>query len=142
MNFKQYLEELHNIEVGQAVTAHEPTDRASMSVDNPLIVSEINTHFIREFNEVVLSPDAGLQKIRKVLHRYGFDMPALYEIDREGDEVVFDLNQFGMEIDPDYYLYVLYYLTDDGYYDFYAEVADDDRVEELTSEDKDETEED
>lgn len=142
MNFKQYLEELHNIEVGQAVTAHEPTDKASMSVDNPLIVSEINTHFIREFNEVVLSPDAGLQKIRKVLHRYGFDMPALYEIDREGDEVVFDLNQFGMEIDPDYYLYVLYYLTDDGYYDFYVEVADDDRVEELTSEDKDETEED
>jgi hypothetical protein len=142
MNFKQYLEELHNIEVGQAVTAHEPTDKASMSVDNPLIVSEINTHFIREFNEVVLSPDAGLQKIRKVLHRYGFDMPALYEIDREGDEVVFDLNQFGMEMTPDYYLYVLYYLTDDGYYDFYVEVADDDRVEELTSEDEDEQEED
>ena len=142
MNFKQYLEELHNIEVGQAVTAHEPTDKASMSVDNPLIVSEINTHFIREFNEVVLSPDAGLQKIRKVLHRYGFDMPALYEIDREGDEVVFDLNQFGMKMTPDYYLYVLYYLTDDGYYDFYVEVADDDRVEELTSEDEGEQEED
>jgi hypothetical protein len=69
-------------------------------------------------------------------------MPALYEIDREGDEVVFELNQFGMEMTPDYYLYVLYYLTDDGYYDFYVEVADDDRVEELTSDGGDEQEED
>jgi hypothetical protein len=138
MNFKQYLEELHNIEVGQAITAHEPTDEASSSVKNPHIVSEINASLIRELSEVILSPEAGIQKIRKVLYRYGFDMPALYEADREGDEVVFDLNQFGMEIDPSFYLYVLYYLTDDGYYDFYAEVADYDTVQELLSDDGEE----
>ena len=71
MNFKQYLQELYNIEVGQAIDAHEPTDKASMSVVNPNIVSEMNVHFMREFNEVILSPEIGLQKIRKVLHRYG-----------------------------------------------------------------------
>lgn len=138
MNFKQYLEELHNIEVGQAIEAHEPTEKASMSVENPLIVSEINTHLIRELNDMILSPESGIQKVRKVLHRYGFDMPALYEIDRDGDEVVFDLNQFWMEVDPSYYLYVLYYLTDDGYYDFYAEVTDYDGVQELLSDEGEE----
>jgi hypothetical protein len=138
MNFKQYLEELHNIEVGQAITAHEPTDKASMSVENPHIVAEINAQLIRELNDCILSPESGIQKLRKVLHRHGFDMPALYEIDREGDEVVFDLNQFGMEIDPSCYLYVLYYLTDDGYYDFYAEVTDYDRVQQLVSTDGEE----
>ena len=144
MNFKQYLQELYNIEVGQAIDAHEPTDKASMSVVNPNIVSEMNVHFMREFNEVILSPEIGLQKIRKVLHRYGFDMPALYEIDREGDEVVFDLNQFTIvnESEPDAYLYVLYYLTDDGCYDFYAEIGDEKRINELTSEGGEEKEED
>jgi hypothetical protein len=133
MNFKQYLDELHNIEVGQAIDAHEPTDRASSSVENPLIVSEINASFGRELNDCILSPEAGIQKLRKVLYRYGFDMPALYEADPEGDEVVFPLNQFGIESDTDSYLYVLYYLTDDGYYDFYAEVAGYDRIEKLLS---------
>lgn len=159
MNFKQYLQELNNIENGQAITAHEPTDKASMSVANPDIVSQINIHFKREFNENILSPNEGLQKIRKVLHRYGFDMPALYEVDRDGDEVVFDLKQFGephgptiygdfddgtkpYDEGPDAYLYVLYYLTDDGYYDFYAEVADEERIEELTSDVEDDEEED
>jgi hypothetical protein len=135
MNFKQYLEELHNIEVGQAIDAHEPTDKGSSSIDNPLIVSEINSSFARELNDCILSPEAGIQKLRKVLYRYGFDMPALYEADPEGDEVVFGLNQFGIETDTNFYLYVLYYLTDDGYYDFYAEVADYDRVEQLLSDD-------
>jgi hypothetical protein len=39
-------------------------------------------------------------------------------------------------------LYVIYYLTDEGYYDFYAEVGDEERMEELTSDDEDFTEED
>lgn len=144
MNFKQYLQELYNIEVGQAKDAHETTDKASMSVVNPDIVSQINIHFMREFNESILSPEQGLQKIRKVLHRYGFDMPALYETDREGDEVVFDLNQFTIvdETEPDAYLYVLYYLADDGSYDFFAEVGDEARIEELTSEEGTDQEED
>ena len=34
--------------------------------------------------------------------------------------------------DDSAYVYVLYYLTDEGYYDFYAEVTtDEDRLEEL-----------
>ena len=136
MNFKQYLQELYNIEVGQAIDAHEPTDKASMSVVNPNIVSEMNIHFMREFNEMILSPEIGLQKIRKVLHRYGFDMPALYDADPEGDEIVFEIDQYGQgSLTTN--IYILYYLSDEGSYDFYAEIGDESRMNELLSDEGD-----
>ena len=158
MNFKQYLKELHNIEVGQAFDAHEPTERASVSIKNPAIVTQINVMLQKELNGELGSPSEGVQKIRKVLHRYGFDMPAFYEIDEEGDEVVFDLKQFGQphgptiygdmatgteveDKNPDAYLYVLYYLADEGYYEFYAEVTDDEGIDELLSDEDEELEE-
>lgn len=158
MRFKDYLLELHNIEAGQAMAAHEPTARESSSVLNPKVYSEINYRLLNELNEIILSPEAGIQKIRKVMHRFGLDMPALYEADVEGDEVAFDLKQFGqphgptlygdydtgtevMDKNPDAYLYVIYYLTDEGNYDFYAEVTDEEGLEEIMSDEEDEEEE-
>jgi hypothetical protein len=158
MRFKEYLSELHNIETGQAIVAHEPTSRASSSVLNPKVYSEINYRLLNELNEIILSPETGIQKIRKVMHRFGLDMPALYEADIEGDEVVFDLKQFGqphgptlygdydtgtevIDKNPDAYLYIIYYLTDEGNYDFYAEVTDEEGLDDIMSDEEDEEEE-
>lgn len=154
---KKYLTELHNIETGQAIKAQEPTESASSSIDNPKIKGEINYRLLNELNDIILSPENGIQKVRKVLHRYGLDIPVLYECDVDGDEVVFDLNQFGSIIGhsvefgfdadeenekPDAYLYLIYYLTDEGTYEFYAEVTDEEGLEEILSEDDDEEDED
>jgi hypothetical protein len=68
-----------------------------------------------------LSPESGIQAIRKVLHRFGFDLPALYNADPEGDEFVIDIEQFGQE-NLSTNLYVIYYFTYEGVYDFYAEI--------------------
>jgi hypothetical protein len=76
----------------------------------------------------------GFQKIRKVLYRYGLDLPALYDINEDGDELA-------LELDGGLFLYVLYYSTDDGNYDFYAEVTNWDGVDKLMS-DEEEPEED
>jgi hypothetical protein len=167
MRFKQYLQELTSIESGQAVQAHEPTDEASSHIDNARIRMELNLRLVNELNQVILSPETGIQSIRKVLHRYGFDIPALYDADPEGDEVIIEIDQFGQplggnvfsvtdwqgndtspndqdedgEEDTNYNIYILYYLTDDGYYEFFAEVGDDSRMEELISEMGDEVEE-
>lgn len=158
MNFKQYLRELANIEVGQAFDAHETTEKASISVTNPDIVTSINVSFLKELNGKLNSSSEGIQKIRKVLHRYSFDMPALYETIEEGDEIVFDLKQFGQphgptiygdmvtglqvqNTNPDAYLYILYYLADEGFYEFYAEVTDEEGLEELLSDEDEELEE-
>ena len=160
MRFKQYLQELANIEVGQAEEAHEPAGEASSSIDNPRLRMEVNFRLVNELDNIFLSPEGGIQAIRKVLHRYGFDLPALYDADPEGDEVIIDIDQYGdvMGDDPNssinwdeynanptdddndgakdiqYYIYMLYYLTDEGHYEFYAEVGDENRMEELMSE--------
>ena len=134
IHFKEFL----NIEAGQAEEAHEPSQRASSSVLNPHTQSEINSLLYRELNEFpVANVQAGIQKIRKTLHRFGLDMPALYDLDPEGDEITFDLNQYD---NPDVviYLYVLYAIADDGYYEFYAQVGDEETIDNLVSEEDDE----
>jgi hypothetical protein len=131
MRFREYLAELHNIEVGQAIEAHEPSTEGSSGVDNPKVRMDVNYHLANELNDNILSAEQGIQKIRKVLHRYGFDMPALYNADPEGDELIFELDQFGGGVETN--LYILYYLTDEGHYEFYAEIGDDTRMDELIS---------
>jgi hypothetical protein len=158
MNFKQFLTELANIEVGQAIEAHEPTEENSSSVLNPSVMAEMNHRLIVELNDLILSPEQGIQKIRKVLHRYAMDMPALYDADPMGDEVVFGLNQFGeiQGADTDgvittgknvtnttneAYLYFIYYLDDNGRYEFHAEIVDENELESILSDEEDDDEE-
>ncbi len=136
MRFKQYINELTNIENGQAIEAHEPTDEGSSAIDNPKIRMEVNYRLANELYSPFLSPEGGIQAIRKVLHRYGFDMPALYDADPEGDEIVFELEQFGQS-NLTTNIYILYYLSDEGSYDFYAEIGDESRMNELLSDEGD-----
>lgn len=122
MRFSQFLTEM-----GQVVSAEEPGE-------NLILKSEVNSHLENELNGMITSPEVGIQKIRKVLFRYGLDLSALYDIAEEGDE-------FAIEVDDGLFLYVLYYLTDEGNYDFYAEVTDWDGVDELMSDEEEKEEE-
>ena len=96
---------------------------------------EANYRLTNELYTPFLSPEGGIQAIRKVLHRFGFDMPALYDADPEGDEIIFELDQYGIgEYETN--IYILYYLTDEGHYEFYAEIGDDERMDELMSDEE------
>ena len=132
MQSENIVENLTNIEVGQAIDAHEPSGEDSISVLNPNVITEVNFRLRNELDDIILNADQGIQKIRKTLHRYGFDLPAVYEADREGDEIVIELNQFGFE-ELDCNIYILYYMNDRGVYDFYAEIGDDEKMDELLS---------
>lgn len=123
---------LNNIVTGQAIDAHEPSGEDSVSVLNPNVMTEVNFRLRNELDDIILNADQGIQKIRKTLHRYGFDLPAVYEADREGDEIVIELNQFGLE-ELDCNIYILYYMNDKGVYEFYAEIGDDEKMDELLS---------
>jgi hypothetical protein len=118
MRFSKFL-----IEMDQVIPAQQ-------SSENPIVNSEINSQLSVELDGIITSPNLGIQKIRKVLFRYGLDLPAIYEILEEGDE-------FAIELDGELFLYVLYYLTDEGNYDFYAEVTDWNGVDELLSDEED-----
>ena len=131
INFKAYLTE--EIQIGQAIIAHEPTDKQSLSVGNPVVVAKINSVFTIELGDIFLSPESGFQKVRKVLHRFGLDMPPMYGMDPDGDEIVLDVTQYGDASLGSGLLYILYSLNDEGYYDFYAEINDETGIEELLS---------
>lgn len=130
MNFKEYLQELHNIDVAQARTAHEPTNRSDVSIDNPIVKSSINSVLQSELSgSPIMNPHEGLQRVRKILHMYGFDLPALYFADHHGDEIDFELYQYGRESsEPDAFLYLIYVTDEFGTYDFYAEIVDNEEL--------------
>ena len=115
MKFTEFLKEL-----SMTITAPQ------LNLD---VAGAVNHDLDMELDDIILSPEIGFYKIRKVLHRYGFDLPVLYDIEEEGDESVFDLHDGSL-------LYVLYYLTDDGNYDFYAKLTDEAGVEEMLSKDE------
>ena len=142
MRFKEYLQELDlsGVEDAQAEKAHEPTGEGSSQITNPRIRMEINYRLTNELYGPFLSPEGGVQSIRKVLHRYGFDMPALYDADPEGDEIAFEIEQFGQD-NLATNIYILYYLTDEAHYEFFAEVGDDARMDELMTEGEEDNEE-
>ena len=151
MNFKQYLAEFHNIEAGQAFEKHETPTDGSISISNARVRAEINYRLDGELDDIFLSPESGIQRVRKVLHRFSLDMPALYDADAEGDEIVIRLDQFGRVIDftnlisnkveEIFYLYLIYYLTDDGRYEFYAELTDEEGLNEIMSDEEEDEEE-
>jgi hypothetical protein len=65
---------------------------------------------------------------------YGYDLAPLYDADPEGEEIVIDLdNNVGV--------YILYTLADDNSYEFYAEVGNESRMQELLSDEGTEEEE-
>ena len=133
MNFKQYLAEL-NAEMGQMIKATDSVD-----ITDPEIRDKINQRLNHELTDLILSPESGIQKIRKVLMSYGLDMPALYDAESEGDELVLDVES--MSGDEQFYLYLIYYLADDGRYDFYAELTDDEGLNDIMSDEEEDEEE-
>ena len=122
MRFKQYL---NSPTTTEAVEIVEMQDDSSVSMVNRLLETELDKPF--------LSPQSGILAIRKVLQYVNESIPALYDIDTEGDEVVLDLEN-GLS------LYLIYGPSDEGYYEFYAEAGDEERMNELLSEDEEEQE--
>jgi hypothetical protein len=122
MSFKKYLAEMDS----------DQTIEPMPALDNN-IVEQVNAQLENELQGMILSPESGIQKIRKVLGLFDMDMPALYDTDAEGEEMVFGIDGS--------YLYIIYALTDDGRYDFYAELTDEDGLSEILSDEGEDEEE-
>ena len=133
MNFKQYLAEL-NTEMSQVIKSDN-----SFSITDPQVRDTINQRLNHDLTDLIFAPESGVQKIRKVLMSFGLDMPALYDAEPEGDELVLDVES--MSGNEQFYLYLIYYLADDGRYDFYAELTDDEGLNELMSDEEEDEEE-
>lgn len=122
MKFKQYLQERE----------YEMPSLGSASLDSE-VISSINSSLDVELDEIMMTPESGVQRLRKVLMRFGIEMPALYGLDPEGDEMALPIND-------DVFVYIIYSPTDDGRYDFYAELTDEAGLEEILGDEEDDTE--
>lgn len=124
------------MEFRQTIMAQGPN--VDIDIMDEKIREGINRQLDYEMDDTILSPESGIQRIRKVLARFGVGMPALYGVDPEGDEIVLDLTED--EADKKYYLYFIYALTDDNSYDFYAEITDDAGLDEIESDEEEDEE--
>ena len=124
IDFKSFLTE----EIVEESTVPTAVDSAAVSRVNDVLFADLEAPF--------LTPQAGFEQIRKILMMYGVDMPAVFDIDPEGDEVVLDINTYSTT--PLGLLYILYSLSDEGYYEFYAEITDDAGIEKLLADGADE----
>ena len=91
------------------------------------IKQKLNLLLLIELEKPVLTIEAGMSKIRKILYLEGIALESFSDLEEEGDEIATQLN------DADY-LYILYFPTEDGYYDFYAEVTDENGIIQAMSE--------
>lgn len=159
--FTEFLTETYDINHGQAMAAHDSDAHSSgsSSISNNRIRSEINRKLDAILdkdnksvpNNNILSPEIGFERIRKILSTHAIDLPAVLNLDGEEGEEVFQVNQFGTpygplpsgeygEMQSPYYLYVYYFLNDEGYYEFFAQIVDENELEDfLNTEDSDET---
>lgn len=102
----------------------------------------INHSLMVKLGQVFMSPEAGLQEVRRVLFQLGYDIPAIYDLDPEGDELVLEATELDENEESEKLnLYVIYYLTDDDVYEFFAEVVDDDILDEIIADGEDDEEE-
>jgi hypothetical protein len=106
------------------------------SVVDSAVVSRVNEVLFADLDSSFLTPQAGVQQIRKILLMYGIDMPAVFDLDPDGDELVLDASPYGDT--PLGLLYILYSLSDEGYYEFYAEITDEAGIEKLLADGADE----
>lgn len=120
MRFKQYL-----------TKENTQTTIGEESMVDSEVFEKVNDEIIAKLSEKFFSPENGIQVIRRVLANHGFEMPALYGADPEGDETV-------LEISPEVFLYLIYNINDDGTYEFYAELTDDEGLDELLSDEDEE----
>ncbi len=91
-------------------------------------LSQVNFRLADELDDTFISPESGILAIRRVLEKFDLELSTLYGVSLEGEEIVTDIGKTK--------LYILYNPTDDGRYEFYAEIGDEERMEELLSDEE------
>lgn len=115
MRFSQFISEME-----------EPI---TMTIGSSDVFDSLGQELETKLSDKFPSPEAGIQTIRDIMATYGADMPMMNDLDPEGDEMAIDVET----PEGPFILYVIYSLTDNDDYEFYAEITDDDGLEEILS---------
>jgi hypothetical protein len=125
MKFSQFISEMESMDTEPIVMTVGSDARDSI---NQVLEAELLNNFA--------TAEDGFDKIRNIFNQYGAKVPMMKSLDSDGDEIALDVDtQEGPLV-----LYVIYSLTDEGDYEFYAELTDEDGLEEIISDDEEEDE--
>jgi len=140
--FKEYLSE--------EVVPQALSDKGFIGVEDESVRDNINSLLNGVTARPVVTPYISLERVRKVLSYYHIFLPAHQFMQGDCGNKVFNISQFGEKYgqtndgkfvtksDSPYSLYFEYQMNDAGLYDIYAEVVDDDELEEILSDFEDE----
>jgi hypothetical protein len=97
---------------------------------------ELNDQFAEAFESPMLSPDIGYKRVYELMAPYHLALPLFaYPLDPEQGEHIYLIDG-----SQQWFLYTAYFQTDMGQYEFYAEIMDEQNLNDfLTSTDEDET---
>jgi len=115
MKFSQFISEME-----------EPI---TMTIGSSDVFDSLGQELETKLSDNFSSPEAGIQAIRDIMATYGANLPMINDLDSEGDEMALDVET----PEGPFILYVIYSLTDNEDYEFYAELTDDDGLEEILS---------
>lgn len=96
----------------------------------------INQVLAAELENNFETPEDGFETIKAIFGGFGDGMVPMDDLNPEGDEIAIDVETENGPL----ILYVIYSLTDDGDYEFYAELTDDEGLEEIISDEEEEDE--
>jgi hypothetical protein len=133
--FKEYINE--------EITPQALTDKNFVGVENSSVRDNINSLLNGVTTKSVVTPYVSLERVRKALAYYHIFLPAHQFMEGNSGNVIFNISQFGEKYgqtntgefvsksDSPYFLYFEYQMNDLGLFDVFAEVVDDDELEEL-----------
>jgi hypothetical protein len=101
-----------------------------VDVNDPAVRADIN-QALMDLDKQFLSAEAGLEMLRSILSQYGADFSFSVEAEMPDDD--YECEEVVSIEGTNYFLYINYGLTDDGYYEFYSEIVDENELEEIMS---------
>ena len=125
----------------------------SIDINDEAVVDAINRNISAITSSSTVTPYIALEKIRKILAYYKIFLPQTAFLEGDEGNEVFEISQFGeksgvtntgefkTKSDDGLYLYFEWLTTDDGMIDVFAEIVDDEDLEELLADFEEEGEE-
>jgi len=119
------------------------TERGSIGVDDESVRDNINTLLTSMLSCSFVTPYVGLEKAAKVLANFHIHLPRVTYLEGEHGVQVFEVNQFGemmgmkndgsvvTKTEVPYKIYFEYLMNDNGRFDIFCEIVDEDDLDEL-----------
>jgi hypothetical protein len=150
INFREFISEGgYNVPVVSL-------DKEKVNLSNESTRNEINRNLAAVLSSGSTNPYGSWIRVSKVLSMYGVNLPRVIFQDAEEGEEVVEIHQFGEKwgasLDgtvtqpndvgyPDYYLYFNYGIGENGFYESFATVTDEEGLNDLIGDDVDEADE-